>query len=356
MGTNAVISVIGFIVVFSLITTTLNRRNTESYDNSYSYMKYTTARDIALNSIQITLRKIDTATTITSSYFPVSGSLDAGSFVVDGTIINDSTLRLSSKSTYADTAYRIKTTLARKQISLPPPLFDAAFGIYPDNVNITFNPSKDSIDGRDHDINGHLLATSPDSVPPIMVRTVTDSTNAAIAIAPGNTVIGTPKIKVDAGMSNPNAVGDQFKLIADSIWYSPAGNTKNIGNGGNVLGDSNHPIIVFLDGTNTSTGVTNGSFFLKIKDGYGILVCKGNLKFAGGATWHGAVIVFGDTALTLSASSGNSQVYGSILFGGSDGGTFALAGNSVFFHSRVALDLFKKMKNPYLYQIVDWYE
>src|SRR5437016_4663074 len=141
MGSNAIISVLGFIIVFSIVTTTLNKRNTQAYENTYGYVDYTVARDIARNSIQVALRKIDTIALATNlpAAFPVTGNLQGGTFHVDGIVTpGDSvlgipdTLRLTTHSTFNDTVYTIKTLLTRQYIPLPPAIRRGAFGIYPD--------------------------------------------------------------------------------------------------------------------------------------------------------------------------------------------------------------------------------
>ena len=259
-------------------------------------------------------------------------------------------------STFSDSIYKIKATLVRRQIPLPPALYRGAFGIYPDSVTFKYSGSNDSIDGRDHDRNGKLLPASSDTVPPIEVRTVTDSISV---LASGgvdspvklSTVVGSPKIWVDPGMSNPNTSSDSLKLIADSIIYSPANATVQLGD----IGDSTHPKIVFCDGTNSGTGKTTGDFALN-GDSWGILVVKGGLKLKANATWHGAVIQYGNVPLTFNASAGQSQIYGGLIMGGKNGGTYDMGGNSKVIHSREALNLRDKIKDPYIYQIVDWYE
>src|SRR6266566_1592855 len=107
MGSNAIISVLGFIIVFSIVTTTLNKRNTQAYENTYGYVDYTIGRDIARNSVQIALRKIDTISTLTNSAFPITGNLEGGTFRVDGVVIpgnlllkTPDTLHLTAKSTF----------------------------------------------------------------------------------------------------------------------------------------------------------------------------------------------------------------------------------------------------------------
>ncbi len=357
MGSNAIFSVLALLFVFAIVDMSMNTSNLHSYENTYGYSKYISARDIARNSIQVALRKIDTVKTITST--TVTGSLGGGSFSVSVTPVNDTTLTLAAISTFYDTTYRIKTKMIRKPVKLPPGLFNSAFGISSDSVNFTYDPKKDTIDGRAHDVNGNVLPTSPDSVPAVSGRTAVDSVNVVNGVKDMTTVIGTPKIKVDPGITDPNLFGDQFRSIADRLYSASSGPTPatQIGNGaGDTVGTSTNPVIVFCDGTNSTTGKTDGGFNLKIKDGWGLLVVKGNLGLSGGATWHGAIICFGNTNLALSGSSGNSQIYGAILFGGTSKGDYSLKGNTKVLYSKDAILLALNKETPNVYSIVDWYE
>ena len=56
MGNNAIITVVGLGIIFLISNTTLNLRDRDAYDNTYGYVEYLAARDIARSSIQITLR------------------------------------------------------------------------------------------------------------------------------------------------------------------------------------------------------------------------------------------------------------------------------------------------------------
>jgi len=354
MGTNAIFSVLAFIIVFTIVDMSMNKSNLRTYENTYGYVKYKTAREIARNSIQITLRKIDTTSVLTSGDFPVTGNSDGGTFNVAGTIIGTDSLKLVATSVFSDTTYTIRTTLFRKKIPLPPSLYKGAFGIYPDSTDFSYNSNKDSINGRDHDVYGDLIPGSTDTVPPVEVRTVTDSGlvyNAVDSKGSLGTLVGTPKIWVDPAISNPNTSSDAFAQIADTIKTQPGNGTKQIGDFGTFA----NPIIVFCDGTDPSTGLTTGTFALN-GDNWGILVVKGNLTLKGNSTWHGAIIQYGNIKLSFSAGTGNSQIYGGMIYGGLNGGKYEIKGNLKIKHSKAALNLRDKIKDPFIYEIVDWYE
>ena len=356
MGTNALITVIALAIIFTIINTTMNRRDREAYENTYGYEKFITAQDIAHSAIQITLRKIDTVKVVTAGLFPMTGTLDGGSYQVDGVVVNDSTLTLTSNSKFMDSTYKIKTTMIRRQ--LPLPSMKGAFGIYPDNVGFTYKSTGATVDGRDHDIYGNYLPASTDTVSPFDVRTVTDSSNVYSAVLgpPNNlsSLIGTPKIKVDAAIFNPNTSSDQYQSNFDYRFPQSGNATTTIGTN---LGDSLNPVIVYCDGKNSGTGLSTGKFKLNAgMQGWGLLVCKGNLSMDGGAIWHGLVIIYGNTNIDFDGSQGNIMVIGGIMMGGANTSTYKVGGGAKFYHSKAALDLLKNLKNPSIYQIVDWYE
>src|SRR5713101_3343643 len=129
MGSSSIISVLGFLIVASIMMGVVNKRNNQSYENAYGYQKHVTARDIARNSIQVALREIDTLSVVTASAFPVTGALDGGTFRIDGVIVNTSTIRLTAAGKFSDSTYTIVTTLLRQQI-IDPNLFKSPLGIH----------------------------------------------------------------------------------------------------------------------------------------------------------------------------------------------------------------------------------
>jgi hypothetical protein len=359
VGTNAVISVLGFIVVFSLITTTLNKRNTESYDNTYGYFKHTVARDIARNSIQVALRTIDTSNTIPST-FTISGAIDGGTYSVTGTKLSDSTLRLDAQGTFNDSVYRVRSTLLRKDTLFPKSVYRSALGIHPSPMTFSLQPSNGYIDGYDYYQNidnsktppGGLVPGSSDSVAAIGVRTLADR-NTVIA-GTKDTVVnlrGNPKVMIDPNIPDPNTLGDLYQSQAKYTFYNTNPKKSYTLNG--PYGDSLNPVIVYCDGRaggrDTCTFALNG-------DGWGILIVRGQLELGSSKGWRGLVVVYGNAVINLNASGGGSYISGGALLGGAPGSGYNVTGNSNIVHSKAALDMAKKVYNPNIFQIVDWYE
>jgi hypothetical protein len=360
MGSNAIISVLGFIIVFSIVSTTLNKRNSEAYQNAYGYADYTVARDIARNSIQIALRKIDTLSLVKNSDFPISGNLEGGSFQVAGTVLTgDSILKLTATATFSDTSYTIKTTMLRHQMSFPGTSYKGAFGIHPDSVDFTIGSKGGLIDGYDHDSVGNRLVTSPDSVASVDVWTKNDSGIVINGIKSANNksdttkLFGSPQILVDPAMADPNLYAGLYKSLADTLkTYNDFKHFSTVQLNG-TYGSPANPVVVFCEGY--PPGYRDMPFGFQ-GTGWGILVVHGDLTMNSNSVWHGLVILYGDDVISFNASAGNATVIGGVILGGRGTSSFKLAGGSQFLFSKSMLDKTKNMKNPYLYQVVDWYE
>jgi len=352
MGSSAIISVLGFIIIFTFATTTINKRNSQSYENTYGYVKYVTSRDIARNAIQVTIRKVDTLATLTSSSFPVTGNLNGGTFTVAGQIINDSTVRLTSQSTFETTTYTIKTLMHRMRLNFEATKLHSALGIHPTPLGgFSMQGNKDTVDGHDHDLNGNLLKDSPDSVAGVgIMKSVDSATVFNGAQYPTTNILGAPPIKVDSTIPNADSIGPRYKKIADYLFTNTKKKADSVITSA-TFGSAAAPVIVYCDG-----GSNANSFKFNSCEGWGVLVVQGSLTFAGNTTWHGLIIEFGNAALTFDGSTGNAQVFGALLLGGLPGTSYKLGGGARILHSSAALSMAQNISTPFLYTFLDWYE
>src|ERR1041385_8953206 len=316
MGNYALIVVLGLAIIFTIINSTLNRRDREAYESTYGHVKYLEARDIARSSIQITFRKIDTMSVVSPSVFPITGNLDGGSYQVDGIIVNDSTLNLTATGSFFDSSHVVKATVIRRSNLFPSFVFNTSLGIHPSPLSFSMSPTNAIIDGRDHYLSGGLIAGSPDSVPPVACMTSGDSTNVIAGTSHLENLIGTPKVKVYSNIPDPNTFGATFKDIADYIFTNTDPRPSKYKALPGPLGDSAHPVVVYCDGQ--LSGRDTCGFALNT-DGCGILVVRGQLSIGSGKGWKGLIIEFGNCVLNLSASGGGSYVSGGILMGGMPG-------------------------------------
>ncbi len=351
MGSNAIVTVLGFLIVFTIVDLTMNKGNLESYDNTFSYSKHVTSRDIARNSIQVALRKIDTDTALGPGSFPVTGSLNGGTFNVAGTIVNDSTINLVAVGTFMDSNYNIKTTLVRHHIPFDSSYLKAALGIHPSPLGVfNMNGSKDTVDGRDHDLTGRLLPLNP-PVAGIQMSTTTDSVVVAGGIGVGD-VLGSPPLKVDPTVPDPDTSASRYKMIAD-FYYTNSKKGKDSLILNTTWGSPTHPVIVYCDGADVA------NFKMNNCTGWGILVVDGGLTLQSNVTWTGLVISFSKTTgIVVNVGQSNySTIIGGVIMGGlAPGSSYTLGGNTSILYSSAALRMAQQIETPYVYEIRSWYE
>ena len=184
--------------------------------------------------------------------------------------------------------------------------FDQAFTIYGPNVDITYNGNTFNLDGRQHALNGALIAGAPK--PGLGLMNNNPPNNASISSAAAFTQLAgmqmdnlvgengdfgpLPSLKdnTDASIasSDPDAANifdpnwlmafvDQLAAFADNVL--PAGTYTAVS-----WGTTAAPEITLINGDATLEG--NGS-------GAGLLVINGNLDFNGAFTYTGLVFILG---------------------------------------------------------------
>jgi hypothetical protein len=342
MGSNSIFGVIALMVFFGLINSSLNERDRRAGEDTYGYIEYSTAREIARSGINIALKKVADSSSVTN----VVGSLDGGSYNVSLTRISD-TLNIISTARFSDTTYKIKTQL-RVYTKPFPGSFGAAVGLDVQNVNFSIgtNGNKILIDGNNYDTSGQTKVGSG-NVAGVEVLTKTDS----VAVWAYNKQIdGAPDVGVNSNLNNPLAYVDEY--IADADYHltltSPLNNSTKLD-----FGSYNNPKIVYLDAGSDSNNV------MSIKGnitGWGILVLHGSVAFGGTITWKGLVIVYDETHLDFSASTGNPTFIGALLMGGPPGSKFTTTGSALFRYSSQTLNTSKNIGKLLAYHILDWYE
>lgn len=357
MGNNAIISVMALIVIFSIINTNINRQNNQSALNSYGYVRYTAARDIARNSVQITLRKIvtdlESGIPIPSS-FSLNGNIDNGSYSVNVTNIDDGEiLRLVSRGKFEDTVYTVRTTLKKNPKPWPQSSFNSALGIFSTPVRFRFQPSANGgIDGRDHDSLGNLKPAPRNDVAGIAVRTSGDRDSIYKYAGSDTTkIVGNPRVSIDTAISNPETFVDELIAMADYTFQTPFNSGGGVNTISENFGSANNPKIVYVNGNDSNIVKFTGN-----KTGWGILIVRGSIEFAGGYTWRGLVIGYGNTMIDFKVDVGTPQIVGSFIFGGAPNSKFDMRGNGKIKYSRDALMKAKNVPKLIYYSIVDWYE
>jgi len=359
MGNNAILSVLGLMVFFGIINTTLNTKNVQSSENIVTYVNTDAAREIAYDGLSLARLKIDSSFANVSS-FTLSGDIAGGSYVVNAVVTGD-TIRVQSTGNYQDNSYTASAGLFHHIKYLPTPTYKAA---------VRFEASPDStlglpltIDGRDHDTSGALTVTRTNDVSDVTVPTTKDSLdinfyssymwNASGSQQPQGSVSRTSlKLRVDASVT-PSSYIDTLVASADYV-YRAAGTTQmHLPNA--TWGSAQNPVIVYVD-----AGTFNSAVFDSQYVGWGILIIRGNAWAPGTLRWNGLVISYGNAAgssgyVTL---DGNSTILGSLLFM-QHGQDLQLEDNAQVLYSSSTIQIVKgmtKLSKYFVNTVSQWFE
>ncbi len=352
MGSNVLIGVLFLVLLFGFINSSLNHKEDFAAINTYGYVKYIAARDIARSAINISLKNRELY-----SGFNVSGNLNSGTYSVISTTINDTTFRLIAIGKFpnqnpayvTDSAYVIKTTL--QAYPKPFPTIGAAVTLHIDTLGaFDLNPGggkkKIEIDGWDHNENGDS-ATLTGGVPGVAVMNPYDS---SFAITGGDTVHirGTPTdMVVNPNLTDPS---DYIDLYIDAADNRLVGSGTYAGNGYD-WGTSSTPKITYISSIDTTQEIhITGNI-----DGWGVLVLNGNVKFNGNLTFHGLVLLYGTSIMDVEGL-GDAKIIGALVMGGPNGSTFQMNGSAEVLYSSSALRKASLIGKLLAYRVIDWYE
>ncbi len=351
MGNNAILSVLGLMVFFGIINTTLNTKNVQSSENIATYVSTDVAREIAYDGLSLARLTIDSGFASVSS-FTLSGDLEGGSYVVNAIVTGD-TIRVQSTGNYQDNSYTASAALFHHIKYLPKPVYKAA---------VRFEASPDStlglpltIDGRDHDTSGALTATRTNDVFDVTVPTAKDSLDINFYSSTLWNVNGysrnSLKLRVDASVT-PSAYIDTLVANADYVYRAAGTVQMHLPNA--AWGSAQNPVIVYVD-----AGTINPAVFDSQYVGWGILIIRGNATAPGNLRWNGMVICYGNASgssyLTL---DGTSRILGSLLFM-QHGQDLGLKNQSQMLYSSATLQIVKamaKLSKYYVNTVSQWFE
>lgn len=340
MGSNSIIGVFTLFFVFSLLFSSMNERDRRAADDTYGYLKLTTAREISRSSINIALKKISQDLYELNSD-SISGTLDGGTYKVSWNRIDDSLMNLITCGKFGDSACTIRTKLL--VYAKPFPKDSAAVSLNVNSVGMIMKGTP-LIDGRNYDINGNNPSDSG-AVPGVAVLTPSDSANLAMY---GGYINGSQDLIVNPGLPDPDAFVAQYMASADYV-LTPAGSPYS---GNDPYGSITEPVIVFIDGSDSTHPLKiSGSI-----EGWGILVVRGFFQLTGTMDWHGLVVVSSNTVFDFSLAKGTPQIVGSLLMGGPPGSTLEMRGTSKILYSSEALRQAQWIGKLLAYHILDWYE
>ncbi len=360
MGKMAILLVIGMSMIVGMVAVRFN--NTRNgivpglVENVSGFQKYTMARNIAHTGVNMMLRRLDrndtaivnplgnsqTAWLIT----PLMGGVCSVSVKLTSvaTPPNRDTIDMTSKSKYYDTTKSMIIRLVRRPV--PFPVIGEALVLRTTNVDFSIHGQAGAIDGRDHDVNGNLLPSPPDTnyKPAVGVQTVADSINVA---AYKSQLRGSPTdVKIDTNMLDPAAYVQDYINGADYT-FSDGTYGSNM-----VWGSPIQPVIVYVSGTN------GGVKFAGTVTGWGILVVKGSLWVSGTFQFHGLVLCYNDVTIERDTliNTGTPDFIGAVVLAGASGSQFTMKGNGQLSYSYAALEMARFINKLQVYRVIRWYE
>ncbi len=343
MGRTALFLVLGLGMAMGFIGLQMYRADEYAVQTQFAYMKYMNARNLARACVHAALRTYDKSQT---PAIGVSTPFNNGSYQIDDlwSSSNLDTLRMVTRGTFAESTYVMRLTLYRS--TRPFPTVAAAIGIRAEPVSFSLSGHA-SVDGRAYDTTGTTLLGTGDKPG---VTTMQQSDSASVANAGGENIKGSPPVKVDTSVTDPNAYLDIYRNNADYV-YNIAGTYS-----GQTWGTAANPVIVYCnagDDTSFSIKFTGGV------TGYGILVVRGNVQFNGNLNFYGLVIVDGFNTTVSFGASGTPGVVGGLIVAGNAGASVTLKGtgtNGKVVYSPGALARAKNIGKLRYYTILDWYE
>ncbi|MDI6807692.1 MAG: hypothetical protein QME66_01760 [Candidatus Eisenbacteria bacterium] len=345
MGRASLLVVMGFLVVFGTLKSSINKTVQSLTRNLVSSFEDYSARDAAGSSVLIALRKIskdnDLRGTITLP--PFSGA-SATVTVVDST--TDSTLarnevRLLATASVGSTSRKVKV-LAKRE-SLVPQDTEAAIGLKGAVTSVDFLGAAFLIDGHDW-LPGGPLASPADSVPGVSASSAADSTALVAGLGPSwNQVQGAgpePSISTLKGTYDFNRMFQGFRSVATRIL-----SVRTTIGGGQVWGTRAQPEVTIISGIVKVAGATSG---------VGVLAVDGSLTVTGNFYWEGFILVKSAGSIEL---QGNSTIYGGLLCeSGPAGFGFRSQGSMSLYYSSSSLETARSKLDINYFKPYAWYE
>ncbi len=361
MGNNAILSVLGLMVFFGIINTTLNSKNAQLSQNIASYVVNDAAREIAYDGLSVARLRIDSSFAAVDS-FSISGDIGGGSFTVTA-IPHGDTIKVQSTGTYQSTSYTAQAGLFHHVKYLPAALYQSAIHLQATPAWLFWQPSANTIDGRDHDTSGVLTASRITDGVDVTVVSASDSANINNRssqywyfdwnrLASANSPKSSLRIKVDPTVT-PSSYVDTLAANADYV-YRAAGTTPLHIPSGN-WGSKNNPVIVYVDAGSYSYAMFDSQYV-----GWGVLVVRGNVWFPGNMRWNGLVISYtASGASNQFTLDGTSEILGSLVFVGNPSSELDLESSAKILYSSTTLQSIQnlvKLNKYIINSISQWYE
>jgi hypothetical protein len=338
MGRMALIIVVGLSLTLGIVGFSLNRSKTGTVENVAGFHKYTTARNIAHTAVNMALRALDRNDSAFIASRSMSLNAMGGSATVSFTYPNVAsldTIDLTATSTYMDSTKTMNLRLFRRPV--PFPVIGQAVGLRVPDVDFMMSGTP-HIDGRNHDIDGNLLAPSANDKPGVGVIHGPDTTDVLVY---AGKIDGTKDAVLDSTIADPAQFVGEYINAADRTF------TTGVYGSNMTWGSVSSPAIVYTNGDVKF----NGNI-----EGWGILVVKGDLTLAGSFKFHGLVIAYSDFSIDVTFSTGTPEIIGAVVMAGSANSDYEMKGNSEVSYSKDALEKARFINKLQVYRVMRWYE
>ena len=350
MGRMAIILVMSLVLTAGIIGYSINQSKSYSVENVAGFDKYVSARNIAHTGVNMMLRALDRNDTMYVNKLSrgqtarLHTNLMSGVCSVSVKLTNPAfldTIDITSKAVMMETTKTMTLRLRRRPVPFPTINEAVALRVPAVDFRLTGNPL---IDGRNHDMNGTLLAPSANDKPGVGVITLADSITVA---GYGSKIQGSQDVKIDLGMDDPSLFVNDYISAADRVF------TAGTYSGNMTWGTEAAPQIVYADAT------AGNIKFAGTISGYGILVVRGSLEISGNFKFRGLVIAYNDVTIekdTLALTTGTPDIIGGVLMAGNPNSRFEMKGNDKIVYSKDALEMAKYINKLQVYKVIRWYE
>ncbi|HKI46644.1 MAG TPA: hypothetical protein VKA08_15050 [Balneolales bacterium] len=307
MGRALLLICAGLTIVFGIVETNMQNRQTEGVMTNVNYVNDMQARNLNNAAIDLAIRKLEYDPSWRNAGDPWDVTLDNGSSNV---LIDDygvDTLRLTATSPMDNGKNKVIVLIKKAKSTIIPPI-KSALGIY--NSIFTYTMTGNSnISGNDQ---SGLAANLPGVIVPDQAskNEILNSTGGSADITG---VGGVPSISVDSTINFSD-----FSALTSDLMNSPSATYLPGGTYKGSLGSATDPGIYVIDGTQVK--FTGGT-----PDGYGVLIVNQtgdltvdntDLSIAGNFQFNGLVIFENGWNFT---ATGTTYINGSTVTGSVNG-------------------------------------
>ena len=350
MGKSSLIIVLGLSVIVAFFILKLNANSKESLSTTIDMYKQTHARQIANSGVEIYLDKLYFNPSMINNTYQnnelMNGSYDV---ILTGSYQN---VKVTSTATFMDITHTSVVHASLVDIAAPDMLgvlyLPTSAIVWSNTGNATLN-----INGHNHDWDG-FLDSSFASTYGIYVNNQTDKTQIVSKLAKNKNAfiygLGDDIEPYSIGVGGIVYENEKWKLLSELL-ASAAG--SNVFDSKSkipiILGTKEEPIVAVINEPDPTKSVS-----LNNLEGSGILVVNGSISIAGNFKWHGLILAYKDSKMSIQLT-GQATIIGAIL---ATGNTIEFLGQGTvdLKYSKQTIQYVFNQATPLGYKITSWWE